>query len=150
MMLSPLEERFQRPAALPEKIDGIVVLGGGLEGAINLVRGGYEMNSGGDRFVETAILARRFPDAKILISGGVGTVLLEGEGDADTAVRFFAAFGIPRERLILENKSRNTAENAAFSHGSSPRRNPARTGCWSPRPSICRVRSGCSGRSASR
>ena len=112
-------------------IDGIVVLGGGLEGAINLVRGGYEMNSGGDRFVETAILARRFPDAKILISGGVGTVLLEGEGDADTAVRFFAALGIPRERLILENKSRNTAENAVFSKDSS-RRSPARTGCWSP------------------
>jgi uncharacterized SAM-binding protein YcdF (DUF218 family) len=115
LMLNPLEERFQRPVALPEKIDGIVVLGGGLEGAINLVRGGYEMNSGGDRFVETAILARRFPDAKILISGGVGTVFLEGEGDADTAVRFFAALGIPRERLIVENKSRNTAENAEFS-----------------------------------
>jgi len=115
MMLNPLEERFQRPAALPEKIDGIVVLGGGLEGAINLVRGGYELNSGGDRFVETAVLARRFPDAKLLISGGVGTLLLEGEGDAATAVRFFAAFGIPQERLILENESRNTAENAAFS-----------------------------------
>ena len=42
-------------------------------------------------------------------------MLLEGEGDADTAVRFFAAFGIPRERLIVENKSRNTAENAEFS-----------------------------------
>ena len=115
MMLNPLEERFQRPASLPEKIDGIVVLGGGFEGAINLVRGGYELNSGGDRFVETAILAQRFPDAKILISGGVGTVLLEGEGDADTAARFLAAVGIPRERLILENKSRNTAENAEFS-----------------------------------
>jgi uncharacterized SAM-binding protein YcdF (DUF218 family) len=115
-MLNPLEERFQRPASLPEKIDGIVVLGGGLEGAINLVRGGYEMNSGGDRFVETVILARRFPEAKILISGGVGTVLLQGEGDADTAVRFLQAFGIPRERLIVENKSRNTAENAEYSY----------------------------------
>ena len=73
MMLNPLEERFQRPASLPEKIDGIVVLGGGLEGAINLVRGGYELNSGGDRFVETAVLARRFPEAKILVSGGVGS-----------------------------------------------------------------------------
>jgi uncharacterized SAM-binding protein YcdF (DUF218 family) len=114
-MLNPLEERFQRPATLPEKIDGIVVLGGGFEGAINLVRGGYELNSGGDRFVEAAALARRFPDARILISGGTGTVLLEGEGDADTAVRFLAAFGIPRERLIIENKSRNTAENAEFS-----------------------------------
>jgi uncharacterized SAM-binding protein YcdF (DUF218 family) len=38
--------------------------------------------------------------------------LLEGEGDAATAVRFFAAFGIPQERLILENESRNTYESA--------------------------------------
>lgn len=114
-MLNPLEERFQRPETLPDRIDGIVVLGGGFEGAINLARGGYEMNSGGDRFIETAVLARRFPDAKILISGGTGTLILEGEGDADTAVRFLGALGIPRERLIIENRSRNTAENAEFS-----------------------------------
>jgi uncharacterized SAM-binding protein YcdF (DUF218 family) len=116
-MLTPLEERFQRPAALPEKIDGIIVLGGGMEGAINLARGGYELNNGGDRFVEAAILARRFPDARVLLSGGVGTVLLQGEPDADMAARFLAALGIPRERMILENTSRNTAENAEFSKG---------------------------------
>jgi uncharacterized SAM-binding protein YcdF (DUF218 family) len=115
MMLTPLEERFQRPATLPDRIDGIVVLGGGLEGTINLVRGGYEMNSGGDRFIETAMLARRFPQAKILVSGGVSTLFQQEEGDADTAPRLFAALGIAPERLILEDKSRNTAENAEFS-----------------------------------
>lgn len=115
IMLNTLEERFKRPASLPEHIDGIVVLGGGFEGAINLARGGFELNSGGDRFVEAALLAKRFPEAKVLISGGTGTVMLDGEGDADTAVRFLAAFGIARERLIIENRSRNTAENAEFS-----------------------------------
>lgn len=113
MMLTPLEERFQRPA-LPERVDGIVVLGGGLEGAINLARGGYEMNSAGDRFVETAVLARRFPDAKVVVSGGVGTLILEGEGDADTAERLLTALGVARERMVLENKSRDTYENAIF------------------------------------
>jgi uncharacterized SAM-binding protein YcdF (DUF218 family) len=117
LLLGPLEERFQRPASLPERVDGIVVLGGGLEGAVNLARGGYEMNSGGDRFVETAVLARRFPAARILISGGVGTILLQGEGDADTGPRLLAALGVAPERLILENKSRNTAENAQLSRG---------------------------------
>jgi uncharacterized SAM-binding protein YcdF (DUF218 family) len=115
MMLNPLEERFKRPHVLPDHVDGIVLLGGGLEGRINQVRGGYEMNSGGDRFVETLFLAERYPDAKILISGGISTLFLGDEGDADTAVRFLSAFGIPRERLILENHSRNTAENAEFS-----------------------------------
>lgn len=114
-LLGPLEDRFQRPASLPERIDGIVVLGGGLEGAINKIRGGYELNSAGDRFVETAILARRYPDAKILVSGGSGELLLDGEGDADTAPRLLTALGVAPERLILENKSRNTDENARFS-----------------------------------
>ena len=113
MLVSPLEERFPRPD-LPAKVDGIVVLGGGLEGGINLVRGGYELNAGGDRFVETAILARRFPEARIVVSGGSGSLMLEGEGDADTALRLFGALGIARERLILEGESRNTYENAVF------------------------------------
>lgn len=114
LMLNPLEERFQRPAT-PARVDGIVVLGGGFEGAINLARGGYELNSGGDRMVETAILARRYPDARIVVSGGNGSLTLDGEGDADTAPRLLEALGVSRDRLILENRSRNTYENALFS-----------------------------------
>lgn len=114
LMLNPLEERFPRPP-VPEKVDGVVVLGGGFEGAINLARGGYELNSGGDRFVETAILARRYPDARIVVSGGSGALMLDGEGDADTAPRLLEALGVSRDRLILENRSRNTYENALFS-----------------------------------
>ena len=113
MLVTPLEDRFPRPP-LPDRIAGIVVLGGGFEGGINLVRGGYELNSGGDRYVEAAALAHRFPEARIVISGGTGTLFLEGEDDASTAVRLFEALGVPRERLVLEGKSRNTYENAVF------------------------------------
>lgn len=113
LMLSPLENRYPRPD-LPPQVDGIVVLGGGLEGAINLARGGYEMNSSGDRYVEAAVLARRFPMAKIVVTGGSGKLLLKGEGDAETALRLFTALGISQDRLILENRSRNTYENAVF------------------------------------
>ncbi|WP_027142595.1 YdcF family protein [Mesorhizobium sp. WSM3626] len=115
MMLNPLEERFPKPPLL-EKVDGIVVLGGGFEGAINLARGGYELNSSGDRMVETAILARRFPQAKVVVSGGNGSLFFDGEGDADTAPRLLEALDVPADRLILEDKSRNTYENAVFSH----------------------------------
>ncbi|MEQ1942713.1 YdcF family protein [Mesorhizobium sp. VNQ89] len=110
LMLNPLEERFPRPPA-PDKVAGIIVLGGGLEGAINLARGGYDINSGGDRYLEAAVLARRYPDARIVISGGTGTVILDGEGDADTSVKLFTALGIPQDRLVLEGESRNTYEN---------------------------------------
>lgn len=116
MMLNPLEERFPKPS-MPDEVDGIVVLGGGFEGAINLVRGGYELNSGGDRMVETAILARHFPEAKVVVSGGTGELFLDGEGDATTAPRLLTALGVSADRLILENKSRNTYENAVFTKG---------------------------------
>jgi len=114
LMMHPLEDRFQRPASLPEKIDGIVVLGGGLEGGVNLVRGGYEMNSSGDRFVEAAVLAARHPEAKVVVTGGSGNLILEGEGDGVTSPRLLTALGIAPDRLIMESQSRNTYENAVF------------------------------------
>lgn len=115
LLLHPLEDRFARPADLPADVDGIVVLGGGLEGGINLVRGGYDLNASGDRFVETAVLARRFPDARILISGGRASLLLAGEGDAESGPRLLEALGVARSRMILEDRSRDTYENALFS-----------------------------------
>lgn len=115
LLLHPLEDRFQRPAELPDAIDGIVVLGGGLEGSINLARGGYELNSSGDRFVEAAVLARRFPAARLLVSGGHGAVFLDGEGDAATAPRLLTGLGVDPARLILEGRSRDTYENALYS-----------------------------------
>jgi len=113
ILLHPLEDRAARPE-LPADIDGIVVLGGGFEGAINIVRGGYELNAGGDRFVEAAVLARRYPRAKVVISGGSGTLMLEGETDAAAAQRLLSGLGIEPDRLVLEDRSRSTYENALF------------------------------------
>lgn len=115
LLLAPLEDRFRKPDPAPATVAGIVVLGGGLEGSINLARGGHELNASGDRFVEVAILARRYPEARILISGGQGAVFLNGEGDADTAPRLLSALGVDPARLIIENRSRDTFENAVFS-----------------------------------
>ncbi|GGA54236.1 hypothetical protein GCM10011385_04770 [Nitratireductor aestuarii] len=114
LLLQPLENRFSRPDPLPDDVTGIIVLGGGFEGAINLARGGYELNDSGDRFVEAAILARRFPNARLIISGGNGSVMLAGEGDADTAPRLLEALGVERGRIELEGQSRDTYENAVM------------------------------------
>lgn len=112
LLLHPLEDRFQKPDPVPEQVAGIIVLGGGFEGAINLARGGYELNASGDRFVEAAILARRYPEARLVISGGSGSVMIDGEGDADTAPRLLEALGVERSRIEQENQSRDTYENA--------------------------------------
>ena len=60
-----------------------------------------------------ADLARRYPAARIVFSGGSGK-LGGGPAEADFVLLLFESFGIARERVMLEAKSRNTAENAQF------------------------------------
>lgn len=114
LMLHPLEDRFPRPVPPPAEVAGIIVLGGGFEGSVNLARGGYELNASGDRFVEAAVLARHYPAARVVVTGGASSLVLDGEADGDTAPRLLVALGVGPERLVLENRSRNTYENAVF------------------------------------
>lgn len=114
MALHPLENRFERPSPPPDNVAGIIVLGGFFEGAINLARGGYELNSSADRIVEAAVLARRYPQARVVVTGGSGSLLLDGEADGATAPRLLEALGIERGRMVLEDQSRDTYENALF------------------------------------
>ena len=114
VLLHPLEDRFARPDPAPREVAGIIVLGGGFEGGVNLARGGYEMNASGDRFVEAAVLARRYPQARVVVTGGTGALLLAGEGDGDTAPKLLTALGVAPGRLVLETRARNTQENARF------------------------------------
>jgi len=111
LALTPLESRFVRPPE-PARIDGIVVLGGGMDTGVNDARGGWELSRSGDRFVETLRLALRHPEARILIAGGGSALLAGQEPEAAAAARFFIEFGVAPKRLILEDQSRNTEENA--------------------------------------
>jgi uncharacterized SAM-binding protein YcdF (DUF218 family) len=111
LLLAPLEARFERPAE-PARVDGIVVLGGGMDDEVTTARGSWELNRSGDRFVEALRLALRHPEARVLIAGA-GPVLTAGhDSEAEAGARFFRDFGIAPERLLLEDKSRNTEENA--------------------------------------
>jgi uncharacterized SAM-binding protein YcdF (DUF218 family) len=109
--MRPLEEVFPRPPA-PASVTGIIVLGGGMDAEINAIRFGYELNRSGDRFVEALRLARLYPEAKILISGGAGYMYPGGDTEAAAGTRFFADFGIAPTRIVQEDASRNTEENA--------------------------------------
>lgn len=112
LLITPLEQRFERPAE-PVNVDGIVVLGGGMDGEVNSVRGGFELNRSGDRFVEALRLALRHTNAKIVIAGGPAA-LVQQEPEAVAGKRFFKAFGIAPERILTDDQSRNTEENAQY------------------------------------
>lgn len=109
--LQVLEARFPKPAQDPQTLSCMIVLGGALDNEINTARGGFELNQAADRFVEALRLARKHPEARILISGGDGSISGGYEGEAEAAERFFSAFGISPDRLVKENRSRTTYEN---------------------------------------
>ncbi len=112
-IITPLEDRFVRPPE-PARIDGIVVLGGAMDGEVNTVRGGWELNRSGDRYVETVRLALAHPEAKVLVAAGPAALAMDQEHEALAAQRMLISFGVTPERIILDENSRNTEENAQF------------------------------------
>lgn len=114
LYLSPLELRFPVPE-LPAKVDGIIVLGGGI--SFREVGGVLrpEINeSGGDRLAAFAALAKRYPEAKIVFSGGSGSMRAPEIREADAAKVVLADFGVDPGRIILQRRSRNTWEDANY------------------------------------
>jgi uncharacterized SAM-binding protein YcdF (DUF218 family) len=112
-LMMPLEDRFPRPE-LTEPVDGIVVLGGAVDTLVSGGRGVTALNEAAERLTAGAALAKRFPDARLVFSGGSGEFVFDGTTEAAGAKRLFARLGIAPERLVLEDRSRNTAENAVF------------------------------------
>jgi uncharacterized SAM-binding protein YcdF (DUF218 family) len=116
LLLYPLEERFPPWDPARGAPDGIVVLGGAIDPDVSEARGTAAFGSSAGRVIAVATLARRYPNARIIYSGGSANLLADASlKEADYAVAVFAGLGIPRERLILERLSRNTFENAEFS-----------------------------------
>jgi uncharacterized SAM-binding protein YcdF (DUF218 family) len=115
VLLLPLEQRFPPWDPSHGAPDGIVVLGGALSPEISAARGAVALNESAERITVAVELARRYPNARIIFSGGNAALLREGGVEAAFAVQEFEALGIPHERITAEEQSRNTVENAVFS-----------------------------------
>jgi len=114
-LMLALEERFPPPPAGAPAPAGIVVLGGGVEDRVSAARGQLQLNEAGDRIWALAELARRYPDARLVFSGGVGALFGAGEvPEAEIVGRGVAALGLDPARVTLETRSRTTAQNARF------------------------------------
>ncbi len=113
--LDPLEQWYRAPDPMPEHVDGIVVLGG-WENILQLAAHGQPgFTPAAERFFKGVTLARRYPHAKIVFSGGSGDPLRPDLSGGAVAERAALEIGIPRGRLLIERKSRDTWENALLS-----------------------------------
>ena len=113
LVARPLENRFARPPA-PVRAAGVVVLGGALEQDIFADRGIPSLNGAAERMTELVGLARRYPQARLVFTGGSGHLLAEAASEADDARALFAALGLPPGRIAYEAASRTTWENAVL------------------------------------
>src|ERR1700730_8318512 len=82
----PLEDRFAPWDWSRGAPDGIIVLGGSFDNEVSAARGDVALNESAERLTKTVELARRFPAAKIVFSGGHGQLSPEGPTEAELAV----------------------------------------------------------------
>ena len=113
LVLRPLEDRFPRPA-LTGTPTGVIVLGGTIDEVITFARGSVALTDGAERLTEAVVLLRRFPDLRLVFTGGSGRLKPGPVTESDAARRFWTELGIPVERMSFEDRSRDTWENAVF------------------------------------
>ena len=115
LVLYPLEQRFPPWDASRGAPDGIVVLGGPIDADLSAAHAVAVVSGAADRVIAAAALARRYPNARIVYTGGSANLISNDAKEADYASSLFESLGISKERLVMERRSRNTQENAEFS-----------------------------------
>ncbi len=117
-LLARFEARYPAAPQVAEPT-GIILLGGGEDTNAARRWGGAQISDSGDRFTEAMALARRFPEARVVFTGGSGALRnlgTYGGTQAGIAEDLLLSLGLSRDRLTLETRSRNTAENASLTH----------------------------------
>ena len=115
LLLHPLEHRVAAPARLPDKLDGIILIGSAQQTELTHAYGMPHMSGNAQTMTAFVGLARRYPQAKRVFSGGSGMLFPNPWPESTVVQMFFQEQGLDPASLMVEEKSRNTHENAAFS-----------------------------------
>jgi len=114
MIAVPLEARFPAQPDDFDPPDGIVVLGGSLSDALNPRHDHPTFSGPAERVTAPLELLRRYPKARLVFSGGSGSLLGSGSTEAQLVRQFWRAVGLDQGDVLYEDRSRNTFENALF------------------------------------
>ncbi|AGH98010.1 YdcF family protein [Micavibrio aeruginosavorus] len=106
-----LERQIPAPASLPDDVTGILVLGGMFETRLYNEVSGPQLNENVDRALKAMEIGRKYPQAKIVFSGGTGFLTDNARTEDMDIADFLARQGYPLDNVIFENQSRNTYEN---------------------------------------
>jgi uncharacterized SAM-binding protein YcdF (DUF218 family) len=115
LAVNALENRFPPLTVLPDHVDGIIVLGGAISPVISAARGQVSLNGAAERVTALVPLARYYPQARLIYTGGSGTVLDQDFKEGAYVPQFYREIGFDADRVVIERQSRNTRENALYS-----------------------------------
>ncbi|MCP4451097.1 MAG: YdcF family protein [Planctomycetes bacterium] len=110
----PLDRRFVANPELPERVHGVIALGGAEDGVLSSIWKQPEVHRGAERLLAFMAMARQFPEAKLVFTGGSGSLVGQGASGADCVAQLFEQQGLDASRLVLERESRNTFENVVL------------------------------------
>jgi len=117
-LLRRLEDPYAHTPSAQElqNYQGVVVLGGALDPSYLWEdRIQIALNDAAERMVVPIALLRQKPTLRVLFTGGEGDLLAKGLSEAERARIFYQSLGVAPERLLLEDRSRTTYENAVLS-----------------------------------
>ena len=114
-LLWKLENAFPKPKIITNNVDGILILAAGINESMTYEHQQIILNDRIERMTESIKLMKKFPKAKIILSGGNGTLSKPKLKGSDAAKMFYKLMEIEIDRIIFEDKSRNTYENFVFS-----------------------------------
>ena len=115
IILYPLEQEFKINPNLPDKIDGIIVLSGAVNAKSTSILGQVQVNEQIERDLMFMSLAYKYPNAKLLYTGGSSRLINQQLKGANAGKRFLKSQGFDIDKVVFESSSRNTYENAVLS-----------------------------------
>ena len=115
-LLSQLENAYPQATVDYTELTGVIVLGGAEgKGVIADGRNEVVLRRAAERLTEAVEAHKNNPSLKVLYTGFSGSVFHKGWSGAKIANKFLLEQGVAADKIILEERSRNTFENAVFS-----------------------------------
>ena len=108
------QQNPQHAAADYPQVAAIVVLGGGIEGDRHGWRIGPNLEAAADRVWFAARLYHAGRAPLVIVSGGASALSGSDQPEAAAMAEFIEDLGVPASALMLEQRSRNTWENALY------------------------------------
>ena len=114
IVINNLENRFPIVTSLPKDVSGIIVLGGLVDQFVTNDRDQISFNGAVERIIVFSKLSNLYPHSKLIFTGGSGVLGRQDLKEAIFVEEYLKSQGMETERILFEDQSKNTAENALF------------------------------------